>query len=99
MRREVLFAFAEVEANYSRAYEERHRIGGGGTAGVVADLTTHWKLMAAGTYLKYALGEKSDDIRWFIGSRYTLSQNWATRLEYHHRDHDNDVAFTIQMFF
>ena len=33
LKREVLFAFAEAEANYSRAYEERHRIGGGGTAG------------------------------------------------------------------
>ena len=99
LKREVLFAFAEGEANYSRAYEERHRIGGGGTAGLAADLTSHWKLMATGTYLQYALGERSDDIRWFIGSRYALSQNWALRLEYHHRDRDNDALFTIQAFF
>ena len=55
--------------------------------------------MATGTYLKYALGEKSDDIRWFIGSRYTLSENWALRLEYNHLDRDNDVLFSIQAFF
>lgn len=55
--------------------------------------------MATGTYLKYALCEKSDDIRWFIGSRYMHSQNWALRLEYNHRDHDNDVVFSIQAFF
>jgi len=55
--------------------------------------------MATGTYLTYALGEKSDDIRWFIGSRYTLSQNWALRLEYNHRDHVNDVVFSVQAFF
>jgi hypothetical protein len=97
--RKVLFALAEVEGNYSRAYEERHRIGGGATIGMVADLTERWKLMATGTYLKYALGEKSDDSRWFVGSRYTLSQNWVLRLEYHHRDRDNDVAFTLQAFF
>jgi hypothetical protein len=66
---------------------------------MLADLTERWKLMATGTYLKYALGEKSDDIRWFVGSRYTLSQNWALRLEYNHRDHDNDALFTIQAFF
>lgn len=99
LSREVLFAFAETEGNYSHAYEERHRIGGGGTVGILADLTERWKLMATGTYLKYALGEKSDDIRWFAGSRYTLSQNWALRLEYNHRDHDNDMLFTIQAFF
>ncbi|MCX5722784.1 MAG: DUF4105 domain-containing protein [Nitrospirae bacterium] len=99
LKREVYFAFAEGEANYSRAYEERHRIGGGGTAGLLADLTDRWKMMATGTYLKYALGEKSDDIRWFVGSRYTLTQNWAMRLEYNHRDHDNDVVLSVQAFF
>lgn len=99
LKREVLFAFAEAEANYSRAYQERHRIGGGGTAGMLADVTDHWKIMVTGTYLKYALGEKSDDIRWFVGSRYTLTQNWAFRLEYNHRDHDNDVLLSIQTFF
>lgn len=99
LKREVLFAFAEAEANYSRAYEERHRIGGGGTAGMLADVTERWKIMTTGTYLKYALGEKSDDVRWFVGSRYTLAQNWALRLEYNHRDHDNDVVFSIQAFF
>ena len=99
LKREVLFAFAEAEANYSRAYEEDHRVGGGGTAGLLADLTDRWKLMASGTYLRYALGDKSDDFRWFVGQRYTLSQNWALRLEYNHRDRDNDVTFTVQTFF
>ena len=99
LNRELLFAFAEAEANYSPAYQERHRIGGGGTAGMLADVSDRWKLMATGTYLKYALGEKSDDIRWFVGSRYILTQNWALRLEYNHRDHDNDISFTVQAFF
>ena len=99
LKREVVFAFAEAEADYSRAYEEDHRVGGGGTAGLLADLTDRWKLMASGTYLRYALGDKSDDFRWFVGQRYTLSQNWALRLEYNHRDHDNDVVFSMQAFF
>jgi uncharacterized protein DUF4105 len=99
LKREVLFAFAEAEANYSHAYEENHRVGGGGTVGMLADLTDRWKLMASGTYLRYALGDKSDDFRWFVGQRYTLSQNWALRLEYNHRDHDNDVTFSVQAFF
>lgn len=99
LKREVYFAFAEAEANYSRAYEERHRVGGGGTVGMLADVTDRWKLMLSGSYFRYALGDKSDDIRWYADSRYTLSQNWALRLEYNHRDHDNDVAFSVQAFF
>ncbi len=98
-KREVYFAFAEAEANYSRAYEERHRVGGGGTVGLLVDATDRWKLMLSGSYLRYALGDKSDDIRWYAGSRYTLSQNWALRLEYNHRDRDNDVVFSVQAFF
>ncbi len=98
-KREVFFAFMEGEANYSKAYEERHRIGGGGTVGLLADLSDRWKLMASGTYLRYALGDKSDDIRWFVGSRYTLTQNSALRLEYNHRDRDNDVLLSVQAFF
>jgi hypothetical protein len=99
LKREVVFAFAEAEANYSRAYEEDYRVGGGGTVGLLADLTDRWKLMASGSYLRYALGDKSDDFRWFVGQRYTLSQNWALRLEYNHRDRDNDVVFSVQAFF
>ncbi len=99
LKREVWFAFAEAEANYSPAYEERHRIGGGGTAGLLADVTERWKIMATGSYLRYALGEQTDDIRWFVGSRLTLTRNWALRVEYNHRHHDDDVVFSVQAFF
>lgn len=99
LKREVYFAFAEAEANVSRAYEERHRIGGGATVGVLADVTDSWKIMVSGSYLRYALGEKSDDFRWYVGSRYTLARNWAVRVEYNHRDRDNDVVFSVQAFF
>jgi hypothetical protein len=99
LKREVLFAFAEVEGNISGAYDEMHRVGGGGTVGMLADITEHWKVMATGSYLRFPLGDKSDDFRWYIGSRLTLARNWAVRLEYNHRDHDNDVLFSVQAFF
>jgi Domain of unknown function (DUF4105) len=99
LSREVLFAFAEAEANVSRAYDEMHRIGGGGTIGMLADLTERWKLMATGSYFKFPLGDKSDDFRWYVGSRVTLARNWAVRLEYNHRNRDNDVLFSVQAFF
>jgi hypothetical protein len=97
--RQVWYAMAEVEANASKAYEESHRVGGGGTVGLLADITDRWKLLASGTYLRYALGEKSDDIRWFIGQRFSLTTNLAFRVEYNHRSHDNDVLATIHLYF
>jgi len=99
LKREVLFAFAEAEANVSGAYDELHRIGGGGTIGMLADITERWKMMATGSYLKFPLGDKSDDFRWYVGSRFTVARNWTVRLEYNHRGHDNDVLFSVQAFF
>jgi hypothetical protein len=98
-KREVYFAFAEAEADVSSAYKEDYRIGGGGTVGTLADVSDRWKLMVSGSYLRFPLGDKSDDFRWYAGSRYTLAQNWALRLDYNHRDRDDDVAFSVQVFF
>lgn len=97
--RELWFAFAEADANVSGAYEEHHRIGGGGTLGLLADVTDRWKLMASGSYLRYALGEKSEDIRWSVGQRFAFAPNLALRLEYAHRSHDDDVLFTLHVYY
>jgi len=97
--RTVLFTFAEVDANYGEAHEERHRVGGGVTAGVVANLGERWKVMAAGSYLAFPLGDQSDDGRAFAGLRYTLGQHWALRFEFNHRDQDDQGVFSVQAFF
>jgi hypothetical protein len=90
---------AEVEGNASKAYEDSHRIGGGGTIGLLADITDRWKLLATGTYLRYALGEKSEDFRWSVGQRVTLTRDLAFRVEYNHRSHDDDVLATLHLYF
>jgi hypothetical protein len=45
------------------------------------------------------LGDKLGEIRWHVGSRFVLAQNWEVRLEYNHRDRDNDVLFSLQAFY
>jgi len=99
IKREVVFAFAEAEANISPAYHEYHRVGGGATVGILADVTDRWKLTGSGSYFRYPLGDRSDDIRWHVGSRYTLARDWTVRLEYTHRDRDDDLVFSIHAFF
>lgn len=98
-RRVVAFAFAEVDANWSHAYQENHRIGGGGTAGLLATLTERWKVLATTTYLKYPLGDRSEDFRYFVGTRYTLDQNLALRFEFNRRYDDSEAVFYVQAFF
>ena len=100
LKREYFFGFGEVEASYSHAFDENHRAGGGGTGGVLADLSDRWRLLASATYLKFPLGEKSDDFRWSTGLRYTLAKDAALRFEFNHRERrDNEGLFTIHAYF
>ena len=97
--REVFFGFAEVDANYSEGYNERHRVGGGGTAGMLASVTERWKMLVSTTYLRYALGDRSEDWRASVHQRYTVQRNLAFRLEYNHRYREDEALFTLQAYF
>lgn len=97
--REVYFLFAEADANYSEAHDERHRVGGGATAGLLATLSERWKALATASYLAYPIGDRSDDRRAFFGLRYTMARNWALRFEFNHRDRDDQGVLSIQTFF
>ncbi len=99
-KREYVFGFGELETSYSHAFEEKHRAGVGGTLGVMADLTDRWRLLASATYLRFPLGEKSDEVRWSVGQRYTLAKDAALRFEFNHRERrDNEALFTIHAYF
>ena len=98
-RREVFFAFAEADANYSKAYDEDHRVGGGATVGLLADLTERLKILASGSYLGFPLGDRSDDLRAAFALRVTLGQNLALRFQLNHRDHDDQGVAAVQAFF
>jgi hypothetical protein len=100
LKREYFFGFGELEASYSHAFHEKHRAGGGGSAGVLADLTERWRLLASAGYLRFPLGEKSDDFRWSTGLRYTLAKDAALRFEFTHRERrDNESLLTIHAYF
>jgi hypothetical protein len=99
IKREVAFAFTEIDANYSHAFDENHRVGGGGTLGVLADLTDRWKVMVTGTYLQYPFGEQSHDVRTSIQQRFTIGQNWAIRFDLNNRDEDTEARFLVHAYF
>jgi len=99
VRHEMYFAFAELDANYSHAFDENHRVGGGGTVGLLADLTERWKILLSTTYLRYPLGEDSDDWRASFQQRFTIQKDLALRLEFNHRRRDNEAVLSVQVYF
>ena len=98
-KREVYFLFAEFDGNVSGAFDHHFRMGGGITGGVLMNFSDKWKAVGSVAYLGYPLGDQSDDTRFSISQRYTLSQNWSFRTEFSHRNRDNQILGTIQAFF
>src|SRR2546428_7509052 len=98
-RPEVHLRLTDLDANYSHAFEQNHRVGGGGTVGLLADFTERWKVLLSGTYLGYPLGEHSDEVRASVQQRYTLMNDLALRLEFNHRRRDNEAVLSVQVYF
>ncbi|MDH5585854.1 MAG: DUF4105 domain-containing protein, partial [Nitrospirota bacterium] len=98
-QREVFFLMGEVDANVSGAYDENHRIGGGVSGGVVANVTENWKWLASGGYLGYFLGHRSDDIQVSVGQRWTFAKNFAFRTTFTHHDRDNELLAVFHGYF
>lgn len=99
LQREVFFLFGEADANVSGAYDERHRIGGGVSAGIVVNVTDNWKWLASGGYLGYVFGDRSDDVSISVGQRWTFAKNFAFRTTFTHHDRDNELLGLFHGYF
>ena len=98
-QREVFFLFGEADANVSGAFDENHRVGGGVSAGVMANVTDNWKWLASGGYLGYLFGDRSDDVKIAVGQRWTFAKNFAFRTTFTHHDRDNEFLAVFHGYF
>jgi len=99
LQREVFYLFGEADANVSGAYKKNYRIGGGISSGVVANVTDNWKWLISGGYLRYPLGDHSDDAHISVGQRFTFAKNFAFRTTYTHHDRDNEIVALVHGYF
>jgi hypothetical protein len=95
----VWFAFPELDANFSQAYDGNYRVGGGVNVGGVTSFTEKWKMLVSGSYLGYPVGDSSDAVLLFFGQRYALTNNMALRVEFTRRPKDYEGVFRIQAYF
>ncbi len=99
LRREVYFIFSEMDIDFSNAFERNHRLGGGITTGVVADITSRWKILASGTYLGYIAGDVSEDIKMSLQQQFTLNKNTALRLNFNYHNNDPELLLNLNVYF
>lgn len=99
LRREVYFAFTELDANYSSAFARHYRIGGGGRVGTLLHLSERWKVLASGAYLHYPLGDTGGAFQAAFGSSYAIQQNLVVRFEYRYREQDQEASLQFHAYF
>jgi hypothetical protein len=98
-KREVYFSFAEIVSEYGKAFDRGYRIGGGLSAGLLADITERWKIGATTTYLGFPLGDKRPE--WRIGAqqRFSLSKDLALRLDFNQRASRQESLLNLHFYF
>lgn len=75
------YALADLETEYSSHLDTRYRAGGGGTAGLLWDLTDRWRIQLQGNYLKFPFGYDSDYYKVTFNQRYALHKDLDFRVE------------------
>jgi hypothetical protein len=98
-KREVYFGFAELAAEYGRVFDGGYRIGAGASAGILVDITERWKMGLSGTYLNFPAGDRSAEWRASAQQRYTLSKNFALRLDFNQRARTQEYLFNVLAYF
>ena len=99
LKREVYFGFAEIVSEYGKSFDHGHRIGGGLSVGVLADVTDRWKVAATTAYLGFPLGEKKPEWRVSAQQRFTLSKNLALRVDFTQRANRQDYLLNLHFYF
>jgi len=99
VKREVYFGFAEFVAEYGKAFDRSHRIGGGLSVGALADITDRWKISALMTYLGFPAGDKGTEWRFSAQQRFSLSKDLALRLDFNQRANQQEYLLSLHVYF
>ncbi len=77
----LLYALVDSEVEFSKRLDHDYRVGGGGTIGLLLDLTEDWRVQILGNILAFPLGHESDYYKVSINQRVALTQHSDLRVE------------------
>ncbi len=97
IRRELYFAMAEADFGASPAFGQGWRGGGGGTAGLLLDITRHWKALCEATYIAYSQSPAQQRLR--LENSWRLSRDTELRLILDRRVPDQEAGFYFNLYF
>jgi len=95
----VFYSLINLELELSGHFDDDYRLGGGGTAGTLIDITKNWRIQVAGDYLSFPLGNESHYYKVLVNQRYSISQNVDVRLEWNLLNSQNEWLSAINYYF
>jgi hypothetical protein len=98
-RREVWYTLGEISVQYGEVFDERYRVGGGATAGLLVDLAPRWRAHVSGTYRTFLLGHRSSDLVTAVEQRYTFSKDWDVRIGWNRRPNRTEFVAGVNAYF
>ena len=75
----LFYLFGDLEGEASSAIAPWGRLGGGGTGGILLDLTDDLRFQAAGEYRTFPIGRESHYYKVYLAQRYSISRNFDVR--------------------
>ena len=96
-RRELYYAFAEADFGAAPVFRDGWRAGGGGTAGLMADLTRWWRAQCEATYIAYARSPDRERLR--LVNAFHLNRDAELRLIFDRLVPDKEAGLYFYLYF
>lgn len=99
-RRETAYAMAAVDSGFGGIFHEDYRLGGGGMAGLLVDVSRNLNLQARIGYTAYGLGgDRRPVARKSVEASWTESKNLAFRIKFERTRQYDEALASFQAFF
>ncbi len=95
----LIYGLVNAQAQYAGRLDPNYRLGGGGTAGLLWDITAHWRVQLVSDYLNFPLGHDSGYYRVAAVQRYAVGRDLDFRLDLGRLNGKDDWLVAVNYYF
>jgi hypothetical protein len=95
----LIYGLVDAQAQYTGRLDQNYRLGGGGTAGLLWDISPNWRVHLVGDYLNFPLGHDSAYHRVAVVQRYAVGRDLDFRLDLGRLNGKDDWLVAVNVYF
>jgi hypothetical protein len=94
-----IYGLIDAQAQYAGRMDSNYRLGGGGTAGLLWDISPDWRVQLVSDYRNFPLGHDSAYYRVAVVQRYAVSRDLDVRLDLGWLNGKGDWLAAVNFYF